>query len=240
MNCWRTLGINCTSDKEIIKSAYRTLVKRYHPDLAKTPEKVRSNTIKCAQINLAYQKALLEADQIKDVENSNPIVDLPNLNKRENIFIRTFRAIWIISTLVLLISFIQIGMPKIAEIVRENEIATAVFGTVIAIFGFAIISSAISLSTAFIAVVILDFLLVKVIPKRYFNKLLWAIVVVFNTAIAVKNLIPFKVFNNEIIDKNMFILIWNIWPLIFLISWLRTLIRYNSIKDTAFLEKIDQ
>jgi hypothetical protein len=131
-------------------------------------------------------------------------------------------------------------MPKIAEIVKENEIATVVFGTAIAILGFAIVSSAISLSTAFIAAVILDFLLVKVIPKRYFNKLLWAIVVVFNTAIAVENLIPFKVFNNEIIDKNIFILIWNIWPLIFLISWLRTLIKYNSIKDKAFLEKTDQ
>jgi DnaJ-class molecular chaperone len=81
MNYWKILGIAPTSDKEAIKSAYRTLIKKYHPDLAKTPEKVRTNTIKCSQINLAYQEALLEADQIKDVENFNPVVDLRNLNK---------------------------------------------------------------------------------------------------------------------------------------------------------------
>ncbi|MCC6815693.1 MAG: J domain-containing protein [Saprospiraceae bacterium] len=238
MNCWKTLGIKSTSDKEIIKSAYRALVKKYHPDLAKTPEKVRINTIKCAELNLAYQKALLEADQIKISDESIPISDSMRLYKKENVFIRIFRVIAIMIIVLLIGGLIQIGIPNLVEYFKTNEMAKVVLGVPVKMFGFAIISTAISLSNAIIAFLILDFLVVKFIPKVYFSKLFWIIVVILNTTIAINNLIPFKVFDNETNNTNIFILVWNIWPIIFLISWIRTFIKYNSIKDKSFLENL--
>lgn len=59
-NCWKVLGIARTADIETVKKTYRELVKKYHPDRARSPEKVRHYTIKCAEINEAYRQALRE------------------------------------------------------------------------------------------------------------------------------------------------------------------------------------
>lgn len=238
MDCWKTLGINKTSNKEIIKSAYRTLVKKYHPDLAKTPEKVRTNTIKCAQLNLAYQEAQLEADKIKEFDNSNQVVNSSQLDKKENIIIRILRPIGIIIIAGLLWGLIDKFTSTIARLAKSNDIAKVIFGVPIKVFGFAFISSVISLSTGFIAVLILDLVLVKFLPEKYYYKLLWLIVVSLNTLIAFNNLLTFKVVNDESVNTTLFILIWNLWPIIFLFSWIRTIIKYNSIKDKFFIEKL--
>lgn len=238
MNCWKTLGIASTSDKEVIKSAYRTLVKKYHPDLAKTPEKVRTNTIKCAQLNLAYQEAQLEADKIQEFDNSNQVVNSIQLDKKENIIIRILRPIGIIIIAGLLWGLIAKFTSTIVSLAKSNDIAKVIFGVPIKAFGFAFISSAISLSTGFIAVLILDLVLVKFLPEKYYYKLLWLIVVSLNTLIASNNLIPFKIVSDESVNTTLFILIWNLWPIIFLFSWIRTIIKYNSIKDKFFIEKL--
>ena len=239
MNYWKILGIKPTSDKEMIKSAYRMLVKKYHPDLAKTPEKVRTNTIKCAQINLAYQEALLQADQIKNIDTPFEDINSNQPYKKENIIIRIFRIIGVIVVAGLLWGLIETVTSTVVRLSKTNEIANVIFGVPIQTFGFALISSAISLSNAIVALIILDVLLVKFIPREYFNKLFWAIVVILNTLFAIYELIPFKLVNDENINTNLFILIWNVWPIIFLISWIRTLIKYNSIKDKSFLEKLN-
>lgn len=238
MDCWKTLEITKTSNKEIIKSAYRTLVKKYHPDLAKTPEKVRTNTIKCAQLNLAYQEAQLEADKIKEFDNSNQVVNSIQLEKGENLIIRILRPIGIIIIAGLLWGLIEKLTSTIARLAKSNDIAKVIFGVPIKVFGFAFISSVISLSTGFITVLILDFVLVKFMPEKYYYKLLWLIVVSLNTLIAVNNLIPFKVVSDESLNTTLFILIWNLWPIIFLFSWIRTIIKYNSIKDKFSIEKL--
>ncbi|MBN8577377.1 MAG: J domain-containing protein [Cytophagales bacterium] len=238
MDCWKTLGITKTSNKEIIKSAYRTLVKKYHPDLAKTPEKVRTNTIKCAQLNLAYQEAQLEADKINEFDNSNEVVNSIQYKKGENLILRILRPIGIIIIAGLLWGLIEKLTSTIARLAKSNDIAKVIFGVPIKVFGFAFISSVISLSTGFITVLTLDFVLVKFMPEKYYYKLLWLIVVSLNTLIAVNNLIPFKVVSDESLNTTLFILIWNLWPIIFLFSWIRTIIKYNSIKDKFYIEKL--
>jgi hypothetical protein len=45
-------------DVEAIKKAYRDQVKRYHPDAARSPERIRHNTIKCAEINRAFEECM--------------------------------------------------------------------------------------------------------------------------------------------------------------------------------------
>jgi hypothetical protein len=65
-DCWSKLGIPPTADVKAIKAAYRLMVKQYHPDLARSPERIRRNTIKCAELNQAYSQALAEADDVRN------------------------------------------------------------------------------------------------------------------------------------------------------------------------------
>jgi hypothetical protein len=57
-NCWEILGIPRTKDSTIIKKAYRDLIKKYHPDTVQAPERKRKYTIKCVEINRAYEDAM--------------------------------------------------------------------------------------------------------------------------------------------------------------------------------------
>ena len=56
------LGLPRTRDTSIIKKAYRELIKKYHPDTVHAPEKIRKNTIKCAEIIQAYKEAMEYAE----------------------------------------------------------------------------------------------------------------------------------------------------------------------------------
>src|SRR2546423_15576101 len=77
--CWKILGIQPTANTEAIKKAYRDLVKRYHPEKARSPEKVRHYTIRCAEIIEAYRQAVQESarvvatDYTSAVNNAHPI-----------------------------------------------------------------------------------------------------------------------------------------------------------------------
>lgn len=238
MNCWKILGIASTSDKEVIKSAYRTLVKKYHPDLAKTPEKIRTNTVKCAEINSAYQRALLEAENMKDAENIISVTEsIPN-SKKEKSIKSTFVDIVTIISALLLFGLIIIGVSTLVDLSKSSEVFAVIIGVILISFVMALVSAMISSTTALIALFVERFLLTQFIHRRYFNKLIWIIVVILNTTIALTKMIPFEILNNEINNTILFVVIWNIWPLIFLISWIRTFIKYKSIKDKSFLETL--
>src|SRR5437660_6651017 len=75
-SCWKILGIQPTANTEAIKKAYRELVKKYHPDRARSPEKVRHYTIKCADIIEAYRQAVQEsAGVVVGTTYSHPAVN---------------------------------------------------------------------------------------------------------------------------------------------------------------------
>ena len=76
-DCWTTLGIARTPDIKVIKAAYRRLVKEYHPDLARSPERMRRNTIKRAEVNEAYSRALAEAEDVRTGIAPSPAVPSP-------------------------------------------------------------------------------------------------------------------------------------------------------------------
>lgn len=52
-NYYKILEIDQNASQEIVEKAYKTLVKKYHPDLKKGPEKIEAEN-KIKQINLAY------------------------------------------------------------------------------------------------------------------------------------------------------------------------------------------
>lgn len=66
-NCWRVLGIAPTTDRDALRRKYRELVKRYHPDVSRSPEQFRYNTIRCAEIDAAYRAAVREASTAPSV-----------------------------------------------------------------------------------------------------------------------------------------------------------------------------
>jgi len=61
-DCWGVLRISRTNDKSVIKKAYRGLIKEYHPDTVRAPEKIRKYTIKCVEVIHAYEEALKYAE----------------------------------------------------------------------------------------------------------------------------------------------------------------------------------
>lgn len=66
-DCWKILGIEKTKDVQKIKKAYRELIKRYHPDTVRSPEKIRRYTIKAVEIMQAYKQAIEYANSHESV-----------------------------------------------------------------------------------------------------------------------------------------------------------------------------
>ena len=56
---FRTLGIEPTTDKKVIKNAYRKLAKKYHPDISQEPDAHD----RFVEISLAYDKILERLDR---------------------------------------------------------------------------------------------------------------------------------------------------------------------------------
>lgn len=59
---WAVLGISPTDDLAVVKKAYRSLVKKYHPDTTLNPEAKARFHRECSRINEAYREVL---DQIR-------------------------------------------------------------------------------------------------------------------------------------------------------------------------------
>ncbi len=55
---FETLGLRAWADPDEIRAAYRTLVKKCHPDMVQDPEKKRAAQEQMIRLNLAYEEAL--------------------------------------------------------------------------------------------------------------------------------------------------------------------------------------
>lgn len=55
---FETLGLRAWADPDEIRSAYRALVKKSHPDMVQDPEKKKLAQERMVQLNLAYEEAL--------------------------------------------------------------------------------------------------------------------------------------------------------------------------------------
>lgn len=234
MNCWKTLLISPTSDRVLIKAAYRSLIKKYHPDLVRTPEKIRANTIKCAQINRAYNEALVYAEKMglnqlsEDYLSHTPKIDKKNKPTAVSILELAVPLI-AIGSLVLIIMF---GV----HLTQSFDIVAVALRVAAGFFGFVIISTLICSQTVFVTLIVANVFFSRLIHEDYYYKILWLMVVFLNVMVAF-TLIDFKLFDEKIVNQIFFAFVWNLWPIIMLVHWIRTVIKYNAIKDTSFLEE---
>src|SRR5262245_8534421 len=57
-NCWAILQIEPTHNVEEISRARRSLIRKWHPDTVGDPSQKEAYTVRCAQINVAYDEAV--------------------------------------------------------------------------------------------------------------------------------------------------------------------------------------
>ena len=55
--CWQILQIEPTTDLDAIKDARRALIKNWHPDIVPDADRKREYTARCAEINVAFDRA---------------------------------------------------------------------------------------------------------------------------------------------------------------------------------------
>jgi hypothetical protein len=239
MNCWKTLRINETNDKDVIQRAYRELVKQYHPDKASTPERVRINTVKCAEINAAYNEALNVSEKItsapESVLNENPKA------RDEGPIVATIQVIVGISIVGGMLYLIPKGIGTLGELAESNWIAKiikAILMIPVGLFGIALIGLIISGAGFFIAVFILDFLLVRVVPKKYFDKLIWITTTIFSSAIVLGYGMDTSLGELAPLKLPILLLVANFWSVAFFLHWLYTWFKYRSLKSKGFLTQL--
>ena len=61
-SCWETLGIEKTGDIDAIRRARRLLMKQWHPDIAVTEPERHDHTLRCMEINAAFDAAVRLAE----------------------------------------------------------------------------------------------------------------------------------------------------------------------------------
>lgn len=117
-DCWAILDIPRTENTVLIKKAYRELIKKYHPDTVRAPEKIRKYTIKCAEIILAYKEALEYAatyqhdpEIISRTTSTVPVTKAP-VQQQPGAFARAFGA-FILLLLIIPIVFLFIELFNI-------------------------------------------------------------------------------------------------------------------------------
>lgn len=105
--CWKILGIKPTANTDAVKKAYRELVKKYHPDKARSPEKIRHYTIKCAEIIEAYGEALKLSATVLTEPSHRHVAANVRLSGRSNL---RSASTWLGFAFCLLFIFIGVGI----------------------------------------------------------------------------------------------------------------------------------
>ena len=77
-SCWEVLQIRPTNDVEHIKNARRSLIKNWHPDTVAGSEEKRTYTARCAEINVAFDRAIAFANAWKPTATGPLASDHPH------------------------------------------------------------------------------------------------------------------------------------------------------------------
>jgi hypothetical protein len=255
-DCWKTLGIEPTSDTVAIRNAYRELVKKYHPDTVSTAEQKRQYTIFCALINEAYEEALRWA---KSDSGAGPAADeeaapYSDLDSSSGLLWKTVGALntpfvkrLVVGSLLIALTGFAVFPVLAASLTRSLSYAVRL--SVATVAGVSVVLFVL-LFIAFYGVAIggiLDLLLVLLVPRKLITKLglekyednaLWVLIVAANFGLFFgTNLIAIPNNNSEqmfwLYDSVFRALAAATVPLILASLWLRRIIRHRRLRDHA-------
>ncbi|MHA2039817.1 MAG: J domain-containing protein [Promethearchaeota archaeon] len=237
-DCWNILGIPSTNDKEVIKKAYRDLVKKYHPDMVLSPEKKRKYTIRCAEINTAYKEALNLASISMTIVHEH--TDYTQKENLEPWYYNIYRFSIVIFSFFAVIIGSSFFIYLIKELPDSNIIKLSISGITILIIS--IFFGGIGIAGT------MDIFLIYFFPRNVFSKLgfekyefkiIWLLVLAANLWLfnftELADLFPS---NNSPIDR-IHSVIWRAAgsgtiPLWFFLNWLREIWIYKKIKRESF------
>lgn len=236
--CWDVLQIKSTSDVEAIKIAYRRIIKRYHPDTVKSPEKKREYNIHCAQINNAYEEALKFA--ANDNTFTAQVEFTQSVSWLYNVYLYAL-AIFTILFVFLGISFLIYFSTTYLNSLPETNVIKTLSKTIVSLLGSVIFGGLFLAGT-------IDLILIFLFPRRiiykfnlekYEYKLLW-------TWILLGNILIFYFTSlgdlGASINDPMYRLYNGIWraacattlPLCFFSDWLRVIIINKKLTRKGF------
>lgn len=81
--CHDILGVKSDASKEILKSSYYTLIKKWHPDRFMHPQEKEQATSKLKEINCAYDEALSYAQSGSSTDQKSSTSDNTSSSSRK-------------------------------------------------------------------------------------------------------------------------------------------------------------
>jgi hypothetical protein len=234
-DCWHILGIQPTADVSIIRKSYLNLIKKYHPDTVYTPEKKRKYTIRCAEINVAYEEAIKKARLMADrpFDVSSAIVTERVKRPWYFTFVALFAFVGILIAVVIMMS---VFMGFIFWVMT----VTNIFGVVLYMIVFIALLGFFMLGMFDMALMLLfgmfrfSNLLYKIGLKKYEMKLIWFSMLIFNICIVYFTDFPLINLPGLLQEIYRFCLACTI-PFLFALDWIKDIIKYTRVKKKGFV-----
>lgn len=231
-DCWTVLGISRTCDQQLIKSAYRQLVKKHHPDLGRNPEDIRKRTLKLVAINSAYQRALKEAILLTD----QVIPSIASSTRFDWVSFLGGVAGCIMMVLFVFGLVILIDWAASRPATDPIGLLTGLIATIAGGLIFGVI-------LGFVDMIIgcLTFSLSEMIGlEKYEKKIAWFVIVIAHTA-ALAIFFPQMEFGSS--NKHMppafgvifLMIVFYLYPFWFFLSWVFTYFRFMRLKNSKAL-----
>lgn len=241
-DCWTVLGISRTSDQQLIKSAYRQLVKKHHPDLGRNPEDIRKRTLKLVAINSAYQRALKEAIILSGGTSSQTIAEQVIPSKPSS---TRFDWATVLSVILCIIFgfLILIGIRVFGDWVSsrpDTDPIRLLVGLVAMIMVGIFFASIVGLFDVFIASIACC-VSEMIGLEKYANKIAWLTIVIAHTA-ALAIFFPQMEFGSS--NKHMppafgvifLMIVFYLFPLLLFLNWVNTYLKFRRLENSkAFL-----
>ena len=251
-SCWNILGIKETNDISAIKTAYRNLIKEYHPDKCQAPEKIRKNTIKCVEIIQAYKTAieLAKTIQTEPLFNHECSPSTRKQPEKASIWARlsgTAIGLFILSTMLFLFldmagisGIFSKGMRFIfegyASMPLDNPFKIIISLPLALLFG-AVCNGLLSIFTS-APVLYLWGVFANTSYEKYMYKVGFIIVTVANICIVYFAIGLHWPFENIVTPYYIFLcelcrfLAWSYAPIYMLLDWLKDNFKYSRVKNS--------
>jgi DnaJ domain len=247
-SCWAILGIPYTTDKQLIKKTYRSLMKQYHPDTVGSPEKKRKYTIRCYEINQAYEDANWEAERglnrPKTTTASAPPPDdlaatvAQPMGRHPGFWMEYGTHVTYLATMSLLIGAAFFWALPGWDALTDSKPLTVIYRVAGMILCGYVLSSFLVVFVGFASFFLRSIPLILGLDKyveKTWNKGIWTFMVCASIFVVWLGAVDFNFFLKDPLsaayNSIFYVVFVGSWPLLFLILWVKDFIKYGKVKD---------